>query len=40
MEWYDFILFGLAVLGTGFYGYLEGYRAGFTKGTRAGKGDQ
>ena len=35
MQWYDFLLFGLAVLLTSFYGYLEGFRSGFLKGVRA-----
>ena len=32
MEWYDFIIFGLAVIAATGYGYLEGHRAGFLKG--------
>ena len=35
MQWYDFILLGLAVLGGVCYGYLEGFRSGFLKGVRA-----
>lgn len=37
MQWYDFILLGLAVLAAAGYGYLEGFHAGFTKGVRAAK---
>ena len=35
MHWYDFLLFGLAVLAAAGYGYLEGHRSGFLKGVRA-----
>lgn len=37
MMWHDFILLGLAVLAACGYGYLEGFRSGFTKGVRAAK---
>ena len=35
MHWYDFLLFGIAVIGAACYGYLEGHRSGFLKGVRA-----
>lgn len=35
MEWYDFIIFGLAVIAATGYGYLEGHHTGFLKGVRA-----
>lgn len=37
MQWYDFILLGLAVLAACGYGYLEGFHAGFLNGARAAK---
>ena len=40
MQWYDFILLGLAVLAACGYGYLEGFRAGFLKGARAAKQEE
>lgn len=40
MQWYDFILLGLAVLAAAGYGYLEGFRAGFLKGARAAKREE
>ena len=35
MHWYDFLLFGIAVICAAGYGYLEGHRSGFLKGVRA-----
>ena len=37
MQWYDFLLFGAALIAATGYGYLEGFHAGFTKGVRAEK---
>ena len=40
MSPFDFVLFGVAVLGAAFYGYLEGRAEGFRRGVRAAKREQ